>query len=132
MEQKEPKGFRLVITDLDSNEVVEDSVIDCFIGGISRKEKENTTTSVSITKCNAITIMGTVNSARKAAKRSVSVRDKVEVDGIDLLPREYIRSKTTYEADKKAIGDAIKKGAIIEGAIIEGARIVKNPSLSIK
>lgn len=58
---------------------------------------------------------------------SVSVRDKVEVDSIDLLPREYIRSKTTYEADKKAIGYAIKKGAIIEGA-----RVIKNPSLSIK
>lgn len=58
---------------------------------------------------------------------SVSVRDKVEVDSIDLLPREYIRSKTTFEADKKAIGDAIKKGAIIEGA-----RVIKNPSLSIK
>lgn len=71
MEQKEPKGFRLVITDLDSNEVVEDSVIDCFIGGISRKEKESTTTSVSITKCKAITIMGTANSARKAAKSAV-------------------------------------------------------------
>lgn len=58
---------------------------------------------------------------------TVSVRDKVEVDNIELLPREFIRSKTTYEADKKAIGDAIK-----QGAIIEGARVVKNPSLSIK
>lgn len=71
MEQKESKGFRLVITDLDSNEVVEDSVIDCFIGGISRKDAENTTTSVRLTKCNPLTIMGTVNSAKKAAKRSV-------------------------------------------------------------
>lgn len=72
MEQKEFKGLRLVITDLDSNEVVEDSVIDCFIGGISRKDEEGTTTSVSITRCNPITIMGTVNSAKKAAKRSVA------------------------------------------------------------
>lgn len=71
MEQKEFKGLRLVITDLDNNEVVEDSVIDCFIGGISRKDAENTTTSVLITRCNPITIMGTVNAARKAAKRSV-------------------------------------------------------------
>lgn len=71
MEKKEFKGLRLVITDLDSNEVVEDSVIDCFIGGISRKDEENTTTTVSITRCNSITIMGTVNSAKKAAKRSV-------------------------------------------------------------
>ena len=72
MEQKEPKGFRLVITDLDSNEVVEDSIIDCFIGGISRKDAEDTTTSVSLTRCNPITIMGTVNSARKAAKRTLA------------------------------------------------------------
>ena len=73
MEQKEFKGLRLVITDLDSNEVVEDSVIDCFIGGISRKEDaEGTTTSVSITRCNPVTIMGTVSSAEKAAKRSVA------------------------------------------------------------
>lgn len=71
MEQKKFKGLRLVITDLDNNEVVEDSVIDCFIGGISRKDAENTTTSVSITRCNPITIMGTVNSAKKAAKRSI-------------------------------------------------------------
>ena len=72
MEQKEFKGLRLVITDLDSNEVVEDSVIDCFIGGISMKDAKDTTTSVSITRCNPITIMGTVNSAKKAAKRSVA------------------------------------------------------------
>lgn len=71
MEQKEPKGLRLVITDLDSNEVVEDSVIDCFIGGISRKDAKDVTTSVLLTRCNAITVMGTVNSAKKAAKRSV-------------------------------------------------------------
>ena len=72
MEKKEFKGLRLTITDLDSNEVVEDSVIDCFIGGISRKDAKDTTTSVSITRCNSITIMGTVNSAKKAAKRSVA------------------------------------------------------------
>lgn len=72
MEQKEFKGLRLVITDLDSNEVVEDSVIDCFIGGKSRKDAKDTTTSVSITRCNSITIMGTVDSARKAAKRTLA------------------------------------------------------------
>lgn len=72
MEQKEFKGLRLVITDLDSNEVVEDSVIDCFIGGISRKDAKDTTTSVSIMRCNSITIMGTVDSARKAAKRTLA------------------------------------------------------------
>lgn len=72
MEQKEFKGLRLVITDLDSNEVVEDSVIDCFIGGISRKDAKDTTTLVSITRCNPITIMGTVSSARKAAKRTLA------------------------------------------------------------
>lgn len=72
MEKKEFKGLRLVITDLDSNEVVEDSVIDCFIGGISRKGAKDTTTSVSIARCTPITIMGTVNSAKKAAKRSVA------------------------------------------------------------
>ena len=72
MEQKEFKGLRLVITDLDSNEVGEDSVIDCFIGGISRKDAKDTTTSVTITRCNPVTIMGTVSSARKAAKRSLT------------------------------------------------------------
>lgn len=72
MEQKEFKGLRLVITDLDSNEVVEDSVIDCFIGGISRKDAKDTTTSMSITRCKAVTIMGTVGSARKAAKRTLA------------------------------------------------------------
>ena len=72
MEQKEFKGLRLVITDLDSNEVVEDSVIDCFIGGISRKDAKDTTTLVSITRCNHVTIMETVSSARKAAKRSLT------------------------------------------------------------
>lgn len=72
MEQKEFKGLRLVITDLDSNEVVEDSVIDCFIGGISRKDAKDTTTSMLITRCNAVTTMGTVDSARKAAKRTLA------------------------------------------------------------
>lgn len=72
MEQKEFKGLRLVITDLDSNEVVEDSVIDCFIGGISRKDAKDTTTSVSITRCNLVKIMGTVDSAKKAAKRTLA------------------------------------------------------------
>lgn len=72
MEQKEFKGLRLVITDLDSNEVVEDSVIDCFIGGISRKDAKDITTAVSITRCNPVTIMGTVDSARKAAKRTLA------------------------------------------------------------
>ena len=68
MEQKEFKGFRLVITDLDSNEVVEDSVIDCFIGGISRKDAKDTTTSVTITRCNPVTIMGTVSRREKRRK----------------------------------------------------------------
>lgn len=72
MEQKEFKGFRLVITDLDSNEVLEDSVIDCFIGGISRNDAKDTTTSVSITRCNPATIMGTVDSARNAVKRTLA------------------------------------------------------------
>lgn len=72
MEQKEFKGLRLVITDLDNNEVVEDSVIDCFIGGISRRDSENVTTSVSITRCTPTTIMGTASSARKAAKRTLA------------------------------------------------------------
>lgn len=72
MKQKEFKGLRLVITDLDSNEVVEDSVIDCFIGGISRKDAKDTTTSVSITRCNPVKIMGTVDSAKKAAKRTLA------------------------------------------------------------
>lgn len=71
MKQKEPKGFRLVITDLDSNEVVEDSVIDCFIGGISRKDAKDTSTSVQLTKCTPLTMIGTVNEAKKAAKRSI-------------------------------------------------------------
>ena len=70
MEQIELKGFRLVITDRDSNEGVEDSVIDCFIGGISRKDEKDTATSVSLARCNPVTIMETVDSARKAAKRT--------------------------------------------------------------
>lgn len=72
MEQKEFKGLRLVITDLDSNEVVEDSIIDCFIGGISRKDAKDTTASVSLTRCNFVKIMGTVSSARQAAKRTLA------------------------------------------------------------
>lgn len=72
MEQKEFKGFRLVITDLDSNEVVEDSVIDCFIGGISRNDAKDTTTSVSLMRCNPVTVMATVDSARKAGKRTLA------------------------------------------------------------
>lgn len=73
MKQKEFKGLRLVITDLDSNEVVEDSVIDCFIGGISRKDAKDTATSVAITRCNPVKIMGTVGSAKKRRKERLLI-----------------------------------------------------------
>ena len=91
MEQKEFKGFRLVITDLDSNEVVEDSVIDCFIGGISRKDAKDTTTSMSITRCNPVTIMGTVSSAKKAAKRSVDNLLKDTPESVRLILEALVK-----------------------------------------
>lgn len=53
---------------------------------------------------------------------------KVEVDcDPDMLPDEYRRTKITVEADKKAIGEALKAGQVIEGA-----RLVQDRVISVK
>ena len=41
--------------------------------------------------------------------------DSVEVSDLKLLPAEWLRVKTTYEADKTAIKAAIKAGQEVEG-----------------
>lgn len=42
--------------------------------------------------------------------------DEVQVEDIDLLPEEFVKSKTTYDADKTAIKKAIKAGQEVRGA----------------
>lgn len=36
-----------------------------------------------------------------------------------LLPEEYLRTEVTVEPDKKAIGEALKKGTVVPGAELE-------------
>lgn len=63
------------------------------------------------------------------SKVSVSYRksERVEVDDVDSLPQDFKRVKTTVEADKVALKEAIK-----EGEIIDGVRLVQVISTQIK
>lgn len=61
------------------------------------------------------------------AKVSFRKSESVEVDNIELIPAEFIITKTTKQADKIAIKNAIKGGKEIPGATIK-----QNKSLQIK
>lgn len=63
------------------------------------------------------------------AKCAVSFRrsEKVEVDDVALVPAELLRVKTTVEADRAAIKEAIK-----EGREIKGCRLVESINTQIK
>lgn len=50
----------------------------------------------------------------------------VSVDcAIDKLPSEFIRTKTTIEADKTSLKEAIKKGLVIDGVRLESKQTIK-------
>lgn len=78
-------------------------------------------------------ILGYMTATGKAKERagmfSLSVRknEAVQVDDMNKLAPEYIRTKTTTEPDKTAIKKAIKSGADVDGAAL-----VTNNSLQIK
>ena len=63
----------------------------------------------------------------KTSLYSFSIRNSkaLEVDSIDDIPRSFLRVK--YEADKKAIKEAIEGGSVIDGC-----RIVENKSLGVR
>ena len=63
------------------------------------------------------------------AKCAVSFRrsEKVEVDDVALIPAELLRVKTTVEADRTAIKEAIK-----EGREINGCRLVESINTQIR
>lgn len=44
---------------------------------------------------------------------------------IDKLPSEFVRTKTTTEADKTALKEAIKAGAIFDGVRLESKKSIK-------
>lgn len=57
----------------------------------------------------------------KGLHASVSFRksEQTVIDDFEMIPKEYIKEKVTYSADKAAIKAAIKAGATIDGAHIE-------------
>lgn len=54
--------------------------------------------------------------------------ESVEVDDLTIIPKEYLRIKTTAEPDKKSIKDAITK----LGETIPGAHIAQNISTIVR
>lgn len=58
----------------------------------------------------------------KLRKNTASVIVYCEVND---LPDEFIRSKTTVEADKNALGKAIKNGLVIDGVRLENRISIK-------
>ncbi len=57
----------------------------------------------------------------ETSKASLSFRksESVEVNDIDLIPKEFIKVKTTESADKTAIKKALKSGQNIDGAVLK-------------
>lgn len=53
--------------------------------------------------------------------------ESVEIEDLGKIPCQYVEEKITYQADKKAIKEAIKRGEDIEGA-----KIVSKHRLTIK
>lgn len=45
--------------------------------------------------------------------------DTVVIDNIDALPEQFLRTKTTIDADKTALKEAFKNGEVVAGAHIE-------------
>lgn len=67
-------------------------------------------------------LSGSLNGQKYENERcKVSFRktQSVVVDNLDDIGVSYLRFKTTREADKKAIADAIKNGEVVEGAHLE-------------
>ena len=56
------------------------------------------------------------STARVAAK--IKTTESTEILDIDQIPKEYIKVKTEYSADKTAIKKAIKAGEVVNGATI--------------
>ena len=63
----------------------------------------------------------------QVALLKITERDKVIIDDETVLQKCFFREKITYEPDKKAIAEAIANNEEVQGA-----RVIKNPSLSIK
>ena len=65
----------------------------------------------------------------ETARVAFSLRksESVEITSISSIPKQYIKEKVEYSADKNAIKNAIKSGEVIEGA-----SIVTNQNLQIK
>jgi hypothetical protein len=59
----------------------------------------------------------------------ISIRDSYAVEIVNeaQIPQEFKKTKTEVVIDKKAIGDALKRGEEIEGAILK-----KNQNLQVK
>lgn len=55
-------------------------------------------------------------------------QDRVEVVNLDLVPAEYVRTKTTREADKRAILDAYKR----DGVCVPGVEFVPTTTLRVR
>lgn len=54
-----------------------------------------------------------------SAKLYIARDASVIIDNLEDLPPEYIRTKTTHEAEKRAILEAIKSGQTVAGAHVE-------------
>lgn len=60
-------------------------------------------------------------------KLSYRKSDKVEIDDINKLPKEYVKEKIEYSADKTEIGKLLKNGKSVEGA-----HLVTNYNMQVK
>jgi hypothetical protein len=115
----EVKGtnYGLVIKQLESecdiidNEISRLTALKRSRGKIVDKLKENVST--------AMQIYGITEIKSPILKISFRKSESVEVENVDLLDERFKVTKTTVQADKTKIKEAIKAGETIQGAVIK-------------
>lgn len=70
---KENKGFRIVVTDLDNNNILIDSVTDCIVGAVHDFSKDTDTQAAlegfGLTKCSLPIITSAIESLQKIEEK---------------------------------------------------------------
>lgn len=84
-----------------------------------RKQHENKANNLKNYLANQMLDIGKTKLETPKTKVSFRKSESVEVNDIDLIPKEFIKVKTTESADKTAIKKALKSGQNIDGAVLK-------------
>lgn len=114
---KKVESYCQVIKQIESENIGIDAEIERL-----KKASEKNKRDIDRMKKALIQFMDIVGEQKvKGGTFTVSLRksSKLIVDNLEKIPKDYLRVKSTVEADKNAIKDILKNGETIEGCHIE-------------